>query len=272
MNNPRPTLVTPFFGNLLREWRRRAALSQLDLALMLDISTRHLSYLETGKSQPSETLLYSILRSLAIPDDERNTLLIAAGFRPRQMPKDKMSRGGGSAVLGRYLEQVGSNPVIVKDAIWDIVHANRIAMAVFSDLIGHDFNHVYRPYNALELVFAPDLLRPKLKNWTDVANSLVRHIRHEVGFAADHLAFQGVLEQVAGYPGFQERWDSVRVGDAVPHSTTYQICHGGQELTFESVLTSMGSPYDAVLRGIRLDTFLPADEMTQKYVAAVSGR
>ncbi len=245
-------------------------LSQLDLALILDISTRHLSYLETGKSQPSETLLYSILRNLDILDDERNTLLIAAGFRPRQMAKGKVSRESVSGVLERYVEQVSSNPVIVKDAIWDIVHANRVAIAVFSDLIGCDLSQVTRPYNVLELVFAPDLLRPKLQNWTDVANSLVRHIRHEVGFAADHQAFHEVLEQVAGYPGFQERWASVRIGDALSHSTTYLIRHGEQKLTFESVLTSMGSPYDAVLRGIRLDTFLPADEATQKYVAVVS--
>jgi len=258
-------------GVLVREWRNRAGMSQLDLALTLGLSTRHLSFIETDKANPSESVLYAIVRALNVPVGERNTVFMAAGFRPRQLMlgDSKPPAESAKAILDRYLAESGPYPVLVKDAIWDVVHANVLAYALFSDLLGRNVRELQKPFNVLELVFKPDLLRPKLTNWDEVADSLILHIRHEIGFASDHLAFRDVVAEVSSEPGFRQRWDSIQIGEPAPRSTVYRFSHRGVELAFEAVLMSLGSPYDAVLRGIRLDNFLPLDPKTREFLANI---
>ena len=254
------------FGEQLRQWRQRAGLSQLDLALKLELSTRHLSYIETGKASPSETLLYAMLRVLEVPAEARNTLLAAAGFRLRPLPLQKEEITPITPVLKRYLQQATTAPVIVKDAIWDVIQVNSLARRLFLELLGRDLTTETTPINVLQLVFDPELLHPKLLNWENVADSLIAHIRHEAGFASDHLAFREVLSDVSRHSGFEERWSAYTVGIHSPRSTLYRFNHKNKVLNFESVLMSWGSPYDAVLRGIRLDSFLPIDVETQHFL------
>jgi transcriptional regulator with XRE-family HTH domain len=260
-------------GGLLKSWRVRAGRNQLDVALSVGVSTRHLSYIECGRAQPSETLLMALLRELDVPRPERNALFLAAGFRPRQEPAERGSPPQRQTVriLERYLGESGPNPVLVKDAIWDVIGANEAARALFSALLGSGLDS-RQPMNVLEWVFLPNRLRPRIRNWDEVADSLIRHVRHEVGFAADHIAFRDVIATVANTPGFQERWDATRAGDRCGDTTVYRFELDGAVLSFEAVLMSLGSPYEASLKGIRLDSFLPLDEQTRCRMAAMMRR
>ncbi|MFZ5732305.1 MAG: helix-turn-helix domain-containing protein [Pseudomonadota bacterium] len=255
-------------GSLLKDWRERRTASQLDVALEAGISARHLSYIENGKAHPSETLVYALLRVLDIPASERNVILLAAGLRPRVARErdDATNEASRSDLLRRYLDHAVNHPVIVKDAIWDVVAVNGLGRRLFKAIMGRDLTGDATPLNVLDLVFAPDLMRPHIINWTDVADALIRHVRHEVGFAADHVAFRDVVSHAADYPGFQERWGAVGIGEPAPQSTRYRFAYAGEELVFDAMLLSLGSPYDAVLRGIRLDSFLPLNAAAQRFV------
>lgn len=256
-------------GTLLREWRERRSASQLDVAMEAGISARHLSYIENAKAHPSETLVYALLRVLDIPASERNVVLLAAGLRPRTSRHIEGAAAGASRgeLLQRYLDQAVNHPVIVKDAIWDVVAVNALGRRLFRTILGRDIAGDGAPLNVLDLVFAPDMMRPHIVNWTEVADALIRHVRHEVGFAADHVAFRDVVSHAAGYPGFQERWEAVGIGEPAPQSTRYRFAHADGEMVFDAMLLSLGSPYDAVLRGIRLDSFLPLNEAARRFVA-----
>jgi transcriptional regulator with XRE-family HTH domain len=251
-NKPRATL-----GGLLRHWRTSAKMSQLDLALELGVSTRHLSYLESDKARPSETMLQAISIALAIPRSERNTLRLAAGFKPRldAAPQPAAERGRVREVVEQVKRAHRDIPLLVKDQIWDIVDANEPARELFSALIGRELVAGLGYINVLELVFAPGYLREHLANWDDVADATVRRLRHETGIATDNPAFEAVLDRVADMPGFASRWGSPGMGQADIYSTRYIFDLPEGRRAFDSILISLGAPYEAVLNGIRFDTF-----------------
>ena len=249
-------------GDMLRRWRRAAGLSQLDLALDLGTSTRHLSFLESGRAQPSEPMLSALMQGLDIPPAERNTLRLAAGLKP--LPYATAPEPAQRGQVRRIIEQVKAAhsgvPLLVKDRIWDIIDANDPARRLFADILGEDVFSGSEPLNVLELVFAPAPLRRKLTNWDEVADATVRHVRHETGMAADDPAFQAVLARVSAMPGFSERWARPETGAADHFSTRYIFDLPGGQRAFDSILMSLGAPYEAILSGIRFDTFHAADQ------------
>lgn len=256
-------------GAMLRFHRRQAGISQLDLALELGVSTRHLSYVENDKARPSETMLNAIVETLGIPAVERNALFLAAGFRPRTLdgaPR-QIDRPEVCEPLAAVLDGNDTAPVIVKDRAWNIVAANAVAEALFAALTGRDLVVRDDPVNAVDLVFAPHLLRPFVVNWDTVARDLVSRIRHEVGFAADVPEFRAIVAAAARYDGFVEHW---RAAPPPGAGTLYRLRHGGDILDFRAVLTSFGAPYEVATRGIRIETFYPQDEATARFLARLA--
>lgn len=247
-------------GGLLRRWRHAAGLSQLDLALDLGSSARHLSFLESGRARPSQPMLEAIMGGLAIPEAERNTLRLAAGFKPLAGTAPPSEQRGQ---VRRIIEQVKAAhagvPLLVKDQIWDIIDANDLARHFFVDLLGRDIFADGECLNVLELVFAPDLLRPKLVNWEDVADATVRHVRHETGMASENPAFRAVLERVSAMPGFTRRWAQPDAGGPGQLATRYIFDFPDRPRAFDAILMSLGAPYEAILSGVRFDTFHPVN-------------
>jgi transcriptional regulator with XRE-family HTH domain len=253
--NSSPQRMT--LGTLLRQWRRRAGLSQLDLALEIGMSARHLSFLECGKALPSLPMLSALSSRLGVPDAERNVLRLAAGFSPLP-PPSHTSREDGARVR-TIIDQVkrahGDVPVLVKDQIWDIIDMNEPAQRFFQALLGRPLLEEGRFVNVLELVFAPDLLRDHLLNWEAVADATVRHVRHETGLASENPAFQAVLGRIMDLPGFRSRWTCPSTLDTNLYATRYVFRGAAGPRAYDSVLISLGAPYEAILGGIRFDTF-----------------
>lgn len=246
-------------GNLLRQWRQAAGLSQLDLALDLGTSTRHLSFLESGKARPSEAMLNAIMLGLDVPSSEHNTLRLASGFKPLAdiNPKAPQERGQVRRIIEQVKVANASVPLLVKDQIWDVIDANDLARNVFRGLLGRDIFAASPFINVLELVFASDLLRPKLINWEEVADATVRHVRYETGLASENPAFRAVLERVSTMPGFASRWTSIATGSAGGLATRYIFDLPDGQRAYDSILTSLGAPYESLLSGVRFDTFHP---------------
>ncbi len=258
--SPAPPQMT--LGALLRQWRTRMGASQLDLALDVGVSTRHLSYIESGKARPSEPMLYALCVALAVPETERNALRLAAGFNPKPdaTPPSPERRGQVRRVIEQVKQAHASVPLLVKDHIWDVVDATALARDFIADLTGHDLFEKEAFVNVLELVFAPEGLRPHLDNWDSVADATIRHVRHEAGLSGNNPAFQAVLERVSQMEGFAERWAAFDPGSSDDLSTRYVFRRNGRHETYDAVLMSLGAPYEAILNGIRFDVFYPASD------------
>ncbi|MFC7051049.1 helix-turn-helix domain-containing protein [Emcibacter nanhaiensis] len=254
---PKMTLARMTLGTLLRQWRKNSGLSQLDLALDIGVSTRHLSFLECDKALPSEPMLKAISTLLDIPEAEQNMLRLAAGFKPLPYKHGPETEEHGR--VRKIIEQVKRAhkdvPLLVKDQIWDIIDLNNPAQRFFKTLTGRSLLLEDHFVNVLELIFAPDLLRKHIVNWEDVADATVRHVHHETGLASENPAFQAVLDRVMDFSGFRERWINPLSMNANQYATRYIFNEGGKRRSYDSVLISLGAPYEAILGGIRFDTF-----------------
>lgn len=256
-----PDRTTPRLGPLLREWRAARRLSQLELALSAEISTRHLSCVETGKSQPSRDTLGRLADALDMPLRERNALLLAAGFAPAH-PETALATADLAPVrraIEAILAQQEPYPAFVLNRHWDILTANAAAARVNAFVMGgrasvHD--------NMIRQFFDPEDLRAAVANWEEVAADLIRHLHDSVAAVPTDDRTRALLEQALAYPGVPARW---RTRDLeVPPSPllTTVLRRGAQELRFFSTITRFGTTRDITLQELHIECCFPMDEAT----------
>lgn len=242
------------FGDVLRTWRQRRRLSQLDLAIDAGVSARHLSFLETGRSAPSRTMVLRLAEVLDVPLRERNQLLLAAGLAPvypeRGLDHPEMTavRDGVQRVLSAY----DPYPCVALDRQWNILSANAAAGIL---LDGVASSLLERP-NALRLALHPEGLAPRIKNLGQWRDHLVGRLRREVA-ASGSAELAALLSEVESYPAPQVSPDSGAV--AVP----LELCTvRGELLTFISTVTTFGTALDLTAAELSIEAFLPADDAT----------
>jgi transcriptional regulator with XRE-family HTH domain len=245
----------PAFGALMREWRQRRRLSQLDLAIEADVSARHVSFIETGRSTPSRAMVLRLAAVLDVPLREQNHLLLAAGLapvygeRPLDDPNMTAVRDGVERVLNAY----NPFPCVVVDRGWQIVLANSGAGVLLEGVARHLLE---RP-NALRIALHPDGLAPRINNLPQWRHHLIERLRREaaVSGSSDLSALLAEIESYAG--GFEEIHDLG--GVAVPLEL---FTPQGQLLTFLSTVTTFGTALDLTAAEMSIEAFLPADEAT----------
>ncbi|HEX2528325.1 MAG TPA: helix-turn-helix transcriptional regulator [Geminicoccus sp.] len=253
------TMTQPV-GDLLRTWRQRRRLSQLDLALEAEISARHLSFLETGRAQPSREMLLQLADRLEVPLRDRNILLVAAGYAPvfPERPLSDPALAAARKVIDTILTGHEPHPALAVDRHWTILAHNR---AILPLLEGIGEALLRPPINALRLALHPDGLAPRITNFSEWRAHLLSRLHRELELSADpNLA--ALFEELAAYPKpdtIQQRGTTSREpGIAVPlHLATR---HG--PLAFVSTTTVFGTPIDITLAELALETFFPADEAT----------
>lgn len=252
---------TPHLGPLLREWRATRRLSQLDLALAADTSTRHLSCVETGKSQPSRELVARLADALDMPLRERNALLLAAGFAPIY-PETALATPALAQVrraIDFILQQQEPYPAFLLDRHWNVLQANAAAVRVNRLVLGgRDSAH----RNMLRQLLDPADLRTAIVNWQEIAGHLVHHLHDVIATAPSDHAARALLEEVLAYPGVPSRW-RVRDLDSAPSpllSTIFRV--GDDELRFFSTLTRFGTPRDVTLDELHIECCFPTDDAT----------
>ena len=248
-------------GALLREWRAARRLSQLDLALDVGVSTRHLSCVETGKAQPSRDMVSRLADVLEMPLRERNALLVAAGYAPKY--RETALATPALAQVRRAIEcilaQQEPYPAFVLDRHWNVLMANRAAERV-NGFVMRGRASAHR--NMLRQIFDPDDLRPAVANWEEVALDLLRHLHNEVAAAPTDATARMLLDEVLAYPGVPARW-RMRELDAAPSPLlTTVLRRDDDRLRFFSTIATFGTPRDVTLDEMRIECCFPDDEAT----------
>lgn len=247
-------------GHLLRDWRAARRLSQLDLALEVGVSLRHLSYLENGKSQPSRDMVVRLADALAMPLREKNGLLIAAGFAPlyRESRLTDPAMKPVNRAIEFILEHQNPYPAFALNRHWDVVMLNRAAIAVFGQLREGGPKHP----NVMRQVFDPDDMRPMIANWDEIASELIRHLHDEVAAVPSDTKARALLDEVLAFPGVPMEWRTRELGATPLPLCATSFAKGELRLSFFSTLTTFGTPRDVTLDELRIECMFPADDIT----------
>lgn len=249
------------FGLLLREWRAARRMSQLDLALEAGVSARHLSCVETGKSQPSRDLIARLADTLDMPLRERNSLLVAAGYAPKY-PESALATPELAQVrraIEFILAQQEPYPAFLLNRHWDVLMANQAAARVGNFVMrGKQSPHT----NMLLQIFDPADLRSALGNWEEVAGDLIRHLHAEVAAAPTDARARELLDTVLAFPGVPARWRMRDIDHAPRPLLTTVLRRDEHELVFFSTITTFGTPRDVTIDELHIECCFPLDEAT----------
>lgn len=254
----RPVSAPVNIGDHLREWRQRRHLSQMDLANDAEISTRHLSFIETGRAAPSRDMVMRLAERLDVPLRERNVLLVAAGFAPAfpQRPLDDPALSLARDAVQVVLKAHEPYPALAVDRHWNLMASNAMVAPM---LAGVSQKLLTPPVNVMRLAFHPEGLAPSTVNLAEWCGHLLERLRRQIDATADAqlIKLYGELKE---YPiparGARDRRPMESV--AIP----FQINFGGQVLSFISTTMVFGTPVDITLSELALETFFPADEAT----------
>jgi transcriptional regulator with XRE-family HTH domain len=244
----------------LRKWR---GLSQLQLAAAADCSQRHISFLELGRTQPSREMMRRLSAALGLSFRQSNELLLAAGFAPiwSDTPLDAETLAPIRQALNFMLEQQEPYPAVVVDRRWNLLQANKGAVAMVEFLVGP-----LTPGAAINLadaLVAPDVLRPHLTNWQEVVAYFVRSV--EADAAADATKESAALrDRLLSYPDVQESLATPSAETVAPPVLPMRFAKGQVSLELFTTLTILGMPQDASLQEMRIECFFPLNEETRR--------
>ncbi|MEV7124790.1 helix-turn-helix transcriptional regulator [Streptomyces sp. NPDC093260] len=256
-------------GPLLRAWRERRRVSQLELALRADSSARHISFIETGRSRPSEEMVLRLAEHLDVPVRERNALLLAAGYAPHypETPLDAPALGALREGLERLILGYEPYPALVVDARYDVVTANR---GITMLLEGVPETLLAPPLNAMRLTLHPEGLAPRIRNLREWRGHLLAQMERQIALHRSP-ALRELYEEVAAYPvpendsGLPEE----PARDVPYFALPMLIEHDGRTLSFVSSISTFNTPMDVTVAELAIETFLPADPATVKYLRSM---
>ncbi|TVR72252.1 MAG: XRE family transcriptional regulator [Sphaerobacteraceae bacterium] len=259
-------------GELLRRWRQHRRVSQLDLALQAEVSARHISFLETGRSLPSREMLLRLADHLGIPLRERNSLLMAAGFAPvyPATSLEDPSMGVIRSAIDLVLKGHEPYPAIAIDRYWTLVTANRsidlLLMGVAPELLEP-------PVNVLRLSLHPDGLAPRIINLDQWRTHVFRQLRNYIDTSADP-ALAALYEELRSYPGGDDTGrNEQRPGALVVDDLVIPLRFRSEagELSFFSTTTVFGTANDVTLAELAIESFFPADAATTDILRNMAG-
>jgi transcriptional regulator with XRE-family HTH domain len=253
-------------GDLLREWRQRRRMSQLDFAVEAEISSKHLSFLETGRSQPSREMLLHLAELLDVPLRERNSLLIAAGFAPMFMehalndPALQAAREAIELVLKGHEPY----PAVAVDRHWNMLAANTPATTLMAGVAPALLTP---PLNVLRLTLHPDGMAPRIVNLVEWRSHLLARLRRQIDVSADAVLAE-LYKELVGYPTPAHTAEPPT--SAVPYAVPFRLATDVGVLSFISTITVFGTPVDVTLSELALEAFFPADPATAAALRALS--
>jgi transcriptional regulator with XRE-family HTH domain len=246
-------------------------MSQLALALDADISSRHVSFLETGRTQPSREMVQRLGAALDLPLDERNALCLAAGYAPaygeRELGAPELAHVRRAFAF--ILRQQEPYPAIVVDRAWNVVMHNDATTRIFGQFRGTTPLPAEVGRNALLSTFNPDGIRQIIVNWEELAGALIHGLHRE---AAASEAAARLRDALLAYPGVPARWKVPDPVAAAAPVLSMQLKRGDLVLAFFSTITTLATPQDATLQQLRIECFHPADEGTASSCSMMAAR
>lgn len=250
-------------GAQLRGWRERKRLSQMDLALRAEVSTRHLSFIETGRSQPSREMILRLAEHLELPLRERNHLLLSGGYAPvySQSALNPPNATIARAAISQLLVSHEPYPAVVVDRSWNLVDGNS---AVELLTAGAAAWLLKPPANALRIGLHPEGMAPRIVNLGEWHGHLLGRVREQLAFT-DDPELRELYREISGYPCAEQVPDADLSGSGsivVP----LRIRHQGRELAFFSMVATFGPPLDITVAELAIESFLPANEETRLFL------
>jgi transcriptional regulator with XRE-family HTH domain len=246
-------------GELLRQWRARRRLSQLELANQAEISTRHLSFVETGRSAPSRDMILHLAEQLEVPLRERNHLLLAAGFAPvyAETAWDAPQLSVVRAAVRQVLTGHEPYPAVVVDRAWNLVDANA-SVTLLTNEVAPEL--LTPPANVLRVSLHPDGMAGRIVNLGEWRAHLLGRLRRQVALSGDAQLAQ-LYDELRGYPSDQPE-PKVELPGLGEVAVPLRIRHHGRELAFLSTVATFGTPLDVTVAELAIESFFPADPDT----------
>ena len=254
------------FGALLRRWRQHRRMTQIDLALAADSSTRHLSCLETGRAQPSREIIRRLADCLDVPLRQQNTLMLAAGFAPAFAERSLAELEAAKRAMDRVLKAHLPYPAFAVDRHWNVVLSNSALQQLYEGCSEEMLQH--RPVNAVRLVLHPDGMGPRILNYAEWRWYTVHLLRNQLEKQADP-GLEALLAEVQSYPAPKRSDVDPNSGfDAIQRlATPIRIATRFGTVSFLNTLTVFGTPSDVTLAELALEMLFPADDETVAIVA-----
>jgi transcriptional regulator with XRE-family HTH domain len=267
-------------GPLLRRWREARHLSQLELALEAEVSARHISFLETGRAEPSREMLLTLSNVLDVPLRERNLLLLAAGYAPiyGETSLDDPRMLQVRAAVEVILKSNEPRSAIAHDRHWNIVMANAAFVRFLATVQGKEpagltpLTIAAAPrLNVLRLLFDPNGVRKAFVNWEAIARALLNEAYRRLAWARDE-ELKSLIDEVLSYPGVPARWREPDV--EAPHEliVPMEIKMFGQVVRMFSTVTTVATPHDVTLQELHVEVFYPADAETESVLKVFEER
>jgi transcriptional regulator with XRE-family HTH domain len=258
-------------GPLLRRWRESRHLSQLELALDAEVSARHISFLETGRAEPSREMLLTLSNVLDVPLRERNFLLLAAGYAPiygeTSMDDPRMTQVRAAVEI--ILKSNEPRSALAHDRHWNVVMANAAFIEFLTVTIGEapaglsPLRVSTAPrLNILQLLFDPNGFRKIIVNWEPIAKSLLNEAYRRLAWARDE-ALRNLIAEILSYPGVPSRWREPDL--EAPHELILpmELNLDGKIARMFSTVTTVATPHDVTLQELHVEVFYPADAETE---------
>jgi transcriptional regulator with XRE-family HTH domain len=251
-------------GSLIAYWRGARRMSQLALATEAEVSPRHVSFIESGRANPSREMVLLLARVLDVPLRERNTLLQAAGyaavFRESGLAAPQLATV--KRALDAILAQHRPFPGVILDRAWNVVGTNDAADRFFALLLAG--SSLTGPPNVLRLMFHPDGLRPHIANWEAVAETLIQRVHREAVGNALPDEVRHLLAEVLAYPGVPRRWSRPDLACEVLPIIPICFERDGRRFSYFSTVTTLGTPIDVTAQEVRIECFFPLDDDTRR--------
>lgn len=255
-------------GGMIREWRTRRRMSQLDLAMQAEISQRHLSFMESGRALPSRDMVLHLAEQLAIPLRQRNQLLLAAGYAPSfgERPLDHPSLAPAMEAVRMVLKGHEPYPAIAVDRHWNLIEGNAALGPILAGL--EEMSLLEPPVNVLRLSLHPKGLAPRIVNLHEWRAHLIERLKRQNDMAGDP-ALKALEKELLGYPDGPHQGRPVQVdANAIAHPLRLRM--GESVLSFIGTITVFGTPLDVTLSEIAIESFFPADEETAAHLRALA--
>jgi transcriptional regulator with XRE-family HTH domain len=258
------------FPRLLRDWRQRRRLSQLDLALTASVSQRHISFLESGRANPSRTMILQLSETLDVPLRDRNDWLVAAGFAPvfAQRGLDHPQMAQVMNAITMMLKAHEPFPALALDRAWNVRHSNT-AFDQLTALLGADlWTRVGDGQrNLMQLFFHPQGLAPFITNWAQVAPLLWQRAKREAQTLAG-AEMNAVLDALAPLQDHHVLWSGA--DSALMPVSTFMIQFGETKLSLFAIIATFGTAQDVTADELRIETLFPADAQTEAFFRALA--
>jgi transcriptional regulator with XRE-family HTH domain len=256
-------------GALLREWRQRRNLSQLELALRSAVSARHLSFIETGRARPSREMVLHLAERLDVPLRDRNRLLLAAGYAPvyGERSLDESEMAPVREALDRFLAAHEPYPAVVVDRHWNIVASNRgvtyVTRGIAPELRAP-------PANALRIALHPDGLAPRISNLAEWSGYLLSRLRREIDATGDP-ELEALYQELVAYPGIATGHDRLDAPNPAEIMIMHELRLDDRDLALFCTFTTFGTARDLTLSELTTVAFYPANSQTADILSAAVG-